>query len=145
MKPILFFFLLIWFVLNFDVNLFKFMSLMYFYILYLLKFFSVIYCNILRLNFDEVRKLCSFFRRRFQNIVLNYFLRISEKSFPITQVLPNVVSTHANFLRTLPGDFPIVIPRVSSRAMWIPPPHLILKSILMVSCLRRKRKLALGL
>lgn len=48
---------------------------------------------------------------------------MSEKSFPITQVLPNVISTHANFLQTLPDDFLIVIPCVSSRAMWIPPPH----------------------
>ena len=59
--------------------------------------------------------------------MLNYFLRISEKSFPITQVLPNVVFTHANFLRTLPNDLPIVIPRVSFKAMWIPPPYLIFK------------------
>ena len=52
---------------------------------------------------------------------------MSEKSFPITQVLPNVVFTHANFLRTLPNDLPIVIPRVSFKAMWIPPPYLIFK------------------
>lgn len=59
--------------------------------------------------------------------MLNHFLCMSKKSFPITQVLPNVVFTHANFLRTLPNDLHVVNPRVSSRTMWIPPPHPIFK------------------
>ena len=50
-------------------------------------------------------------------------LRTLDKSFPITQVLPNAVLAHVDFLHTLPNDFLVLNPRVSFRTMWIPPPH----------------------
>nr|POF22482.1 putative ribonuclease h protein [Quercus suber] len=33
-------------------------------------------------------------------------LRISDKPFPISQVLPNAIATHANFIHTLPNALP---------------------------------------
>ena len=50
-------------------------------------------------------------------------LHASDKSFPITQVLPNTVSAHVDFLHTLLDDLPTLNPCVSFRAMWIPSPH----------------------
>ena len=54
-------------------------------------------------------------------------LHTLDKYFPITQVLPNAVSAHADFLHTFPNDLPALSPLVSSRAMWIPLPHLMFK------------------
>ena len=72
-------------------------------------------------------------------------LHTLDKSFPITQVLPNAVSAHANFLHTLPNDLPALNPRVSSRAMWIPPPHLMFKVNFDGAVFKEEIKLVLGL
>ena len=67
-----------------------------------------------------------------------------DKSFPITQVLPNAVSAHADFLRTLPNDLPAFNPRVSSRAMWIPTPHLMFKVNFDGAVFKEENKASIG-
>ena len=118
---------------------------MYFYILYLFKLFSVIYCNILRLNFDEVRKLFYFLEEDFRILCLIIFFAYLRNLFQSLKFYPMYSLLMQTFFKPFLMIFPLLFLRVSSRAMWIPPPHPLLKSILMVSCLRRKRKLALGL
>ena len=54
-------------------------------------------------------------------------LRTSDKPFPISQVLPNAIAAHADFIHTLPAALPTLNSHESSRVMWSPPPHLKVK------------------
>ena len=71
-------------------------------------------------------------------------LHTLDKSFPITQVLPNAVSSHADFLRTFPNDLPALNPLISSRAMWIPPPHLMFKVNFDGAVFKEENKASIG-
>ena len=50
-------------------------------------------------------------------------LHTSDKPFPISQVLPNAIAAHADFIHTLPAALPALTSHGSSRVLWSPPPH----------------------
>ena len=54
-------------------------------------------------------------------------LRTLDKPFPISQVLPNAIAVHVDFIHTLPDDLPALSPHGLSRVVWFPPSHLIFK------------------
>ena len=50
-------------------------------------------------------------------------LHTSDKPFPISQVLPNAIAAHADFIHTLPAALPALTSHGSSRVLWSPHPH----------------------
>jgi len=54
-------------------------------------------------------------------------LRTLDKPFLISQVLPNAIAVHVDFIHTLSDDLPALNPHGSSRVVWFPPSYLIFK------------------